>query len=109
MSPRFESYSEFWPFYLRQHAKPATRACHYVGTMLELSTLTYALVAERWLMLLVAPVMGYGLAWLGHFAIEHNRPATFSHPFWSWISDHRMLGLFVSGRLAAELRAVGVS
>ena len=81
MSPRFESYREFWPFYLRQHAKPATRACHYVGTMLELSTLTYALVTERWLMLLVAPVMGYGLAWLGHFAIEHNRPATFSHPF----------------------------
>ena len=53
MFPRFESYSEFWPFYLRQHAKPATRACHYVGTMLELSTLTYALVTERWLLRLL--------------------------------------------------------
>jgi hypothetical protein len=109
MSSSLQAYREFWPFYLRQHAKPATRACHYIGTILELSILAYAAISGRWLMLLVAPIIGYGLAWLGHSAIEGNRPATFSHPFWSCISDHRMLGLFVCGRLAAELRAVGVS
>ena len=57
--------------------------------------------------LLAAPVAGYALAWFGHFKFEHNRPETFGHPVWSLISDFRMLGMFLSGRLGDELRIAG--
>jgi hypothetical protein len=41
----------------------------------------------NWRWLAAALMAGYGLAWLGHFFFEKNRPATFSHPFYSFIGD----------------------
>lgn len=52
----------------------------------------------------MAPIAGYGFAWIGHAAVERNRPATFSHPTWSFISDYRMLGLWLSRGLRVELK-----
>lgn len=104
-----KSFEEFWPYYLREHSRRATRALHLTGTSLSLLIAIAALVTLRPLLVLLALLMGYALAWIGHFFVEHNRPATFKHPLWSFRADFRMLRLAVLGRLAPELSKAGVA
>lgn len=96
-------YTEFWHFYLRQHAKPATRTFHYVGTLASFGSMLLAVVTLDWCWFVAVPICGYGPAWISHLFIEKNRPATFRAPIWSLISDYRMCGLFLTGRLDHEL------
>jgi hypothetical protein len=103
------SYAEFWRRYLAAHADSRTRVLHYVGTVFAAAALVMAALGGDWRWLVAAPIVGYAPAWLGHIAFEHNRPQTFGHPAWSLLSDLRMLGLFATGRLAAELRRAGVA
>lgn len=105
---RITSFAEFWPHYLREHARPATRALHYAGTSLVLLLLVIALWTGHPLLFVAMPVAGYFFAWVGHFAVEHNRPATFSYPFWSLAADFVMYGYWISGRLGSELDRAGV-
>jgi hypothetical protein len=102
MSERITTYAEFWPYYLRAHSQPGSRALHYLGSICGIASLVAAVVVSPWL-LLIGLVVGYGPAWIGHFVIEKNKPATFGHPFWSLISDYRMFGLALVGRLGPEL------
>jgi len=109
MTTRKASYAEFWPYYLAEHSKPQTRRFHFFGTSLAIGFLGASIVfANPWL-LLAALVSGYFFAWIGHFFIEKNRPATFTHPVWSLISDFRMFFLFISGRLNSELTRLGLA
>ena len=108
MAKTISTYSEFWPHYLREHAKPATRALHYFGTGLALALLAWAIVSQTWWAIAAAVVSGYLFAWIGHFRIERNRPATFTYPTWSLLSDFRMFFLWATGRLGPELRRAGV-
>ncbi len=98
------TYDEFWPFYLNEHSKPETRRLHYVGTALALALLACSLATLSGWMLLAAIVCGYAFAWLSHAFVERNRPATFTYPVWSLISDFRMFFLWISGRLEPELQ-----
>ena len=109
MSARIETYRAFWPHYLREHAKPGTRNIHFVGTGLAtLSIILLVVTGDLWFVP-VALVAGYGPAWIGHFFIEKNRPATFKYPLWSLVSDYRMAFTWATGRLPRELAKAGVS
>lgn len=101
--PRIQTYAEFWPFYVREHAQASNRLLHFLGTTAAMVTLTYALVTQTWWLVPLVLVAGYGPAWIGHFFIEHNRPATFKYPWWSLISDFRMWGLMATGRMGPEV------
>lgn len=102
MDTRLESYEQFWPFYVSQHLHPTNRKLHFVGTSLVLVCLALGVVRSPvWLAL--APVAGYGCAWIGHFVFERNRPATFTYPVWSLRGDFRMYRLLLLGRLGPEI------
>jgi hypothetical protein len=96
---RFASFREFYPFYLAEHSKLACRRLHFAGSTLVLACLVaLALTRNPW-WLLYALLCGYGFAWIGHFFFEHNKPATFRHPFYSLLGDWVMYKDILTGKI----------
>lgn len=60
------------------------------------------MITQQWWLLLAVPVVGYGFAWVGHFRFEHNKPATFQHPWYSLMGDWVMFWQIVTGTLPRE-------
>ncbi len=108
MAKQHSTFAEFWPFYLREHSKPATRALHYFGTSLVVAIGLFAILTGRWSLLIGMPIAGYFFAWIAHFGVEKNRPATFTYPLWSLISDFKMWFFWLTGRIGTELEQAGV-
>lgn len=106
---RIETFADFWPYYLQEHSKATTRAWHYFGTIAATTALIYGLATQTWWLVIAALVCGYGPAWIGHFFIEKNRPATFKYPLWSLASDFRMCFYWLTGRIGSELRKYQIS
>jgi hypothetical protein len=100
MAGRYASFRDFYPFYLSEHRNPTCRKLHFVGSLLVLAIVAAAIaLANAWLLLLV-PVVGYGFAWVGHFAFEKNRPATFQYPGYSLMGDWVMFWQLLTGKIA---------
>ncbi len=100
---KYQSFETFWPFYLGEHSLPSTRWVHFVGTTIALLNLITAIVTLSPAYILSGLFSGYFFAWVSHFFIEKNRPATFTYPAWSFIADWRMWALMATGKLPAEL------
>ena len=103
MAPRFDSFAEFWPFYVREHRHPLNRALHFIGTLSVLACVGIACTVGPGWVAALAPICGYGAAWFGHFVIQKNRPATFRHPFYSLLGDFVMCACIVTRRMSREL------
>ncbi len=106
MSERFNSFAEFWPYYVSEHSKFGTRLLHLIGTTTALAFLVFLIVWGRWWLFPLALIPGYGAAWIGHFFIEKNKPATFQYPLWSFIGDYKMIALMMTGKMDTEVKRV---
>ncbi|WP_175651396.1 DUF962 domain-containing protein [Pseudomonas sp. Marseille-P9899] len=97
---RFNSFAQFYPYYLGEHSDPTCRRLHFVGTTLVIALLAYTIGSGKWLLLLAVPFAGYGFAWIGHFFFEKNRPATFSYPLYSLLGDFAMYRDMLLGKVS---------
>ena len=90
LQPTYRNFREFYPFYLGEHSNRTCRRLHFIGTSIAAVLLVAAALTLRGSLALIALVQGYGFAWAGHFFFEHNKPATFRHPLFSFMGDWRM-------------------
>jgi hypothetical protein len=97
------TYAEFWDFYVQEHSRRLTRALHFAGTTLGLALLVYFVETRRWYLLPLSLVVAYAFAWFAHFVVEKNKPATFKYPLWSFMSDFKMIGYILTGRMGVEV------
>lgn len=97
---QFNSFAEFYPYYLSEHANSTCRRLHFIGTTLVIFILAMTIAKGAWLLLLALPLAGYSFAWIGHFFFEKNRPATFQHPLYSLLGDFVMYRDMILGRVA---------
>jgi len=95
----FTSFSEFYPFYLAEHGNRVCRRLHFIGSSLVIAVVVLALATGQLRWLWLAPVAGYGFAWIGHYMFEKNRPATFKHPLYSLLGDWVMYGQMLRGKV----------
>jgi hypothetical protein len=105
---RISTFGEFWPFYLGEHSLPVTRTMHFVGSWVALLSVIAAAVMLQPAYLVTALISGYAFAWISHFFMEKNRPATFTYPLWSFIADWKMWALILTGRINGELDRLGI-
>ena len=103
---KINNYSDFWDFYVSEHSNPTNRLLHFIGTSLAIILLIWFLINGMWLYFPLCLVFGYGFAWVGHFFVEKNKPASFQYPFWSFISDYVMLFYMISGKMNSEIQRV---
>src|SRR5215212_8582100 len=95
---RYKSFTQFWPFYVAEHSHPGTRLLHLIGTTAGIALIIYFVATGRWWLFFFGLIPGYGCAWLAHFLIEKNKPATFKYPLWSFIGDYKMIAWMLMGR-----------
>jgi len=93
------TFKEFYPYYLGEHANRTCRRLHFAGTSLGLGFLLHALSTLNFWWVLAGLFSGYAFAWAGHYFFEKNRPATFTHPLWSFMGDWVMWKDMLTGKI----------
>jgi hypothetical protein len=100
---KYKSFSSFYPYYLTEHSDKTNRVLHFTGTAILIIIFFAAIILQKWWMLALVPVCGYGFAWFGHFFIEKNKPATFTYPLYSLGSDFVMFWHILTGQIGKKL------
>ena len=95
-----KSFREFYPFYLAEHGNRTCRCLHFLGSWLVLVVLGTSAILNDWRILFLAPLAGYGFAWVGHFFFEKNKPASFKYPLYSLMGDWVMFADILRGRVS---------
>ncbi len=96
---KYKNFSEFYPFYLSEHSDLVNRRLHFLGSLLAIVVVILTIATQEWLLLLLVPFVGYGCAWIGHYFVERNKPATFSYPVYSFIGDWVMFRDIIIGKI----------
>jgi hypothetical protein len=95
----FAKFADFYPFYLSEHSSRSNRRLHFIGTSLGIAAILHSLSTLDFRWLLGGLLAGYGCAWVGHFFIERNRPATFTYPLYSFMGDWVMWKDILTGKI----------
>ena len=103
---RIKNFEDFWPYYVQEHRAAGYRLLHFIGSALGLVCLVSTFVTGNLWFILLGLSLGYGFAWVGHFFVERNKPATFQYPLWSFRADWRMWRLMLLGRMREEVERI---
>jgi len=95
----FKNFSEYYQFYLSEHSDRANRRLHFFGSLLSTVAFIVAIFTKLWIALILVPFLGYGFAWIGHYFVEKNKPATFTYPIYSLIGDWVMFKDILVGKI----------
>lgn len=96
---KFKSFSEFYPYYLSEHVNPINRRLHFFGSLLTIIVVLFVIITQTWIALILVPILGYGFAWIGHYFVEKNKPATFTYPLYSLMGDWVMFKDILTGKI----------
>ena len=94
---------DFWPYYVREHSRSATRWLHFIGNTNLFLWILLAIFYRSLTFLLIAVISSYALAWIAHFFVERNIPATFRYPLKAAICDMVMYYKMWRGEMNAEV------
>lgn len=100
---KYKTFWSFYPYYLTEHSDANNRLLHFIGTGLIIAFLIAGIVLQNGWLIAAIPFCGYGFAWVGHFFIEQNRPATFTYPLYSLGSDFVMFWHILTRQLDKKM------
>ena len=104
LEKQYKTFKSFYPYYLSEHSSKTNRILHFCGTALLLSVLFFGIISSNYKWLIAIPFLGYGFAWVGHFFIEKNKPATFTYPLFSLGADFVMFWHMLTGQIERKLK-----
>ncbi len=101
---KYKSFWSFYSYYLTEHSDTNNRLLHFIGTGLIINFFIFGIALQNWWLMPAIPFCGYGFAWVGHFFIQKNRPATFTYPLYSFGSDFVMFRHVLTGQLDKKMQ-----
>jgi hypothetical protein len=103
---KYTTFNSFYEYYLTEHSNANNRKVHFIGTLLLIFSFLIGIVTGKLIFFILIPILGYGFAWVGHYFIEKNKPATFTYPFYSLAGDFVMFWDIITGNIDEKLKKI---